>query len=106
MSIEQRKCRFIFENNLDVYRQYSYSACLVQCRKNAQRKYCGCNHHYIPNLQSAPHCDVEGLKCLNENYYNISVLKASWANRTGLICDCLPSCTEMELSVVKDDKHG
>lgn len=32
------------------------------------------------------------------------MLKASWSSRPGLYCDCLPSCTEAEISVVKDFK--
>ncbi|CAG9829802.1 unnamed protein product [Diabrotica balteata] len=51
-------------------------------------------------------CTLEGIKCLNEYYNEISVLKASWSNRTGLVCGCLPSCNEIELSVIRDDKVG
>lgn len=34
------------------------------------------------------------------------MLRAKWANRTGLICDCLPGCSEIELSIVKENKKG
>lgn len=33
------------------------------------------------------------------------VLKARWSQAYGLYCDCLPSCTEAEISVVKDFKE-
>lgn len=49
VSIRQRKCRFSDESDLNVYRYYSYSACCVQCRKDAQLKICNCAHHLMPN---------------------------------------------------------
>lgn len=51
-------------------------------------------------------CEIGGMACLNENYNELAVLKAYWAKRTGLVCDCLPSCTETELFLVKDEKTG
>ncbi|KOB70022.1 Uncharacterized protein OBRU01_11299 [Operophtera brumata] len=33
-----------------------------------------------------------------------SVLRAPWSSRDGLYCNCLPSCTEAEISIVKDFK--
>ncbi|XP_072379246.1 sodium channel protein Nach [Diabrotica undecimpunctata] len=106
VSIDQRKCRFPDESDLDVSRYYSYSACCVQCRKKAQLEKCGCIHHLMPNTSFEYQCTLEGIKCLNEYYNEISVLKASWSNRTGLVCGCLPSCNEIELSVIRDDKVG
>ncbi|ENN81481.1 hypothetical protein D910_09425, partial [Dendroctonus ponderosae] len=50
LNIHQRKCRFAEENYLDVINSYSYSACLMQCRKDAQLRKCGCAHHLMPNL--------------------------------------------------------
>lgn len=106
VSIEQRNCRFMDESDLDVYSYYSYSACCVQCRKDAQLKICNCTHHLIPNSPKDKHCDIKGLDCLNKNYNDLAVLKTKWAKRTGLVCSCIPSCTEIELSVVKDEKIG
>lgn len=106
VSIEQRNCRFMEESDLEVYSYYSYSACSVQCRKDAQLKICNCSHHLIPNSLKEKHCDINGLECLNRNYNDLAVLKAKWADRSGLVCSCLPSCTEIELSVVKDEKVG
>lgn len=51
-------------------------------------------------------CTIEGLECLNDNYNNLAVLKASWSNRSGLVCECLPSCTELEIELVRDIKTG
>ncbi|KAL3270747.1 hypothetical protein HHI36_021272 [Cryptolaemus montrouzieri] len=106
VSVEQRKCKFTYENDLGIYRHYSYSACCVHCRKNAQLKVCGCVHHLMPNVPKEFFCDINGLYCLNKYYNNLVVLKAHWSNRTGLVCNCLPSCTEFEMSVIKDNKFG
>ncbi|KAK9892744.1 hypothetical protein WA026_021936 [Henosepilachna vigintioctopunctata] len=106
VSVEQRNCKFTSENNLGIYDHYSYSACCVHCRKNAQLSVCGCIHHQVPNAPREMFCDIDGLYCLNKHYNNLIVLKAPWSNRTGLVCDCLPSCTEFEMTVIKDYKSG
>ncbi|XP_049825098.1 sodium channel protein Nach [Aethina tumida] len=106
VSIQQRKCRFTEETDLDVYPYYSYSACCVQCRKDAQLRICSCAHHLMPNVSFQQQCNIDGLYCINKHYNELAVLKAYWSNRTGLVCDCLPSCTEFEFSVIKDDKNG
>ncbi|CAH1993032.1 unnamed protein product [Acanthoscelides obtectus] len=106
VNIRQRKCRFNDESDLDVYRYYSYSACTVQCRKDAQMNKCGCAHHLMPNTTFKNQCKFNGLRCLSANYNELSILKAKWANKTGLYCECLPSCTEIELSVLRDDIEG
>ncbi|XP_063623985.1 pickpocket protein 28-like [Cydia splendana] len=100
----KRKCRYTDENFLDVYRHYSYSACTVQCRKDAQIRFCNCTNYFTPNVPEHLKCDVNGIICLNNHINELSVLKAKWSNRPGLYCDCLPSCTEAEISVVKDFK--
>ena len=48
-STKQRKCRFHDENDLSVYRYYSYSACITECRKQAQIQQCNCTSHLMPN---------------------------------------------------------
>ncbi|XP_018318427.1 sodium channel protein Nach [Agrilus planipennis] len=105
-SVEQRKCRFIDENYLDVYEYYSYSACTTQCRKDAQFQKCNCTHHLMPNTHNGKICDVDGLHCLHDNYNDIAVLKAVWANRNGLVCECLPSCTEVEITTIRESEEG
>ena len=51
---------------------------------------------------------MTGLKCLNEHYEDLSVVIAKWSyGRRGVVCDCLPSCTEVDISIVHDarDKY-
>lgn len=106
VSIRQRNCRFMGESDLDVYPHYSYSACCVQCRKDAQLSKCDCAHHLMPNTELNKQCTIEGLECLNKHYNDLAVLRAHWAKRSGLVCYCVPSCTELEMSVIKDEKLG
>lgn len=47
VAIKQRNCRFPNENNLRVYNVYSNSACIVNCRAEAQLKLCNCTPHYL-----------------------------------------------------------
>ncbi|XP_069359551.1 uncharacterized protein [Maniola hyperantus] len=102
---EKRKCRYINENTLQVYPYYSYSACTVQCRKDAQMRLCNCSNFFMPNTPEEEKCNISGVICMNQHSDHITVLRASWSNHKGLYCDCLPSCTEAEISVVKDIKE-
>lgn len=114
VSVEQRNCRYgeeAKEAHIDLYPYYSYSTCSVQCRADAQLRLCNCTHHLMPKRLSKDkskkqrqECDLAGMVCLNDNYNELAVLKATWARRTGLVCDCMPSCTEQEMFLVKDEK--
>lgn len=105
VSIDQRNCRYYDENNLNVHKLYSYSACSVQCRKDAQLRMCNCTSHLMPNTDISMHCGMKGLICLNEHYEELSVVIAKWTSgRKGVVCDCLPSCTELDISVVLDSR--
>ncbi|XP_013186814.1 pickpocket protein 19 [Amyelois transitella] len=104
ISPTKRKCRYTDENFLDVYRHYSYTACTVQCRKDAQLRLCNCTNYFMPNVPDHLKCNVSGIICLNDHVNVLSVLRAEWSSRTGLYCNCLPSCTEAEISIVKDFK--
>lgn len=47
VAFKQRNCRFPDENNLRVYNVYSNSACIVNCRAEAQLQMCNCTPHYL-----------------------------------------------------------
>lgn len=106
VSVSQRNCRYGEDNYLNVYRHYSYSACSVQCRKDAQLRLCNCTHHLMPNAGVQELCNLTGMACLNDNYNELAVLKAHWSKRTGLVCNCMPSCIETEMFLIKDEKSG
>lgn len=104
VSVEQRNCRYSDENMLDVHKYYSYSACSVQCRKDKQLKICNCTNHLMPNVPLSMQCHVEGLRCLNDHYEELAVVIAKWSDKKGVVCDCLPSCTEIDIGVVHDTR--
>ncbi|CAH1394798.1 unnamed protein product [Nezara viridula] len=83
ISIEQRKCRFHYENNLEAYKHYSYSGCIVNCRAKAQINFCQCLHHFMPKIKI------------------IGSLKTIDSNKPGLVCPCIPSCTEHDHHVIE-----
>ncbi|KAJ8722053.1 hypothetical protein PYW08_004455 [Mythimna loreyi] len=99
---EQRACRFHHENEDGLYPQYSYSACTVRCRKLAQLESCQCNDHFILDTTEETRCNLSGMACLNRLSSHLTTLKPPWANRPGLSCNCLPSCDETEITVIKD----
>ncbi|XP_055858498.1 sodium channel protein Nach isoform X2 [Episyrphus balteatus] len=106
-SVQQRNCRFNDENILNVHKYYSYSACIVQCRKDKQFRLCNCTSHLMPNTPEWLYCNMTGLQCLNEYYEDLSVVIAKWSyGRKGLVCDCLPSCSEVDISTVLDSKEN
>uniref|UniRef100_U5ETC3 Putative pickpocket 13 n=1 Tax=Corethrella appendiculata TaxID=1370023 RepID=U5ETC3_9DIPT len=108
-NVEQRNCRFDNENDgLEVYKYYSYSACSLQCRKNAQLKFCNCTNHLMPNTSAQYQCNITGFICLNDHYEQLSVIIPKWAaaTRKGIVCDCLPSCTEVDINIVHDSREN
>ncbi|XP_034249187.1 sodium channel protein Nach [Thrips palmi] len=105
-STMQRKCQFDDENDLSVYRYYSYSACITECRKKAQLAQCNCTSHLMPNAKESEICSLEGLMCLYQHYTSFSVLKTSWSRKEGLSCPCVPACTEPEYNIVTQESFG
>ncbi|XP_066153847.1 sodium channel protein Nach [Euwallacea fornicatus] len=103
LSIQQRKCRYPEENYLEVYPYYSYSACLLQCRKSAQLSKCACAHHLMPNTAEEDRCNITGLACIQTNFKQITVQKHPGSSNVGLECNCLVSCNEIQLDVVNED---
>jgi len=70
---------------------------------------CNCSSHLSPNSPEWQLCNMDGLECLNRNYEDLSVIIAKWSKRRGrkgLVCDCLPSCTEVDITTVFDSKEN
>ncbi|XP_047503728.1 pickpocket protein 19-like isoform X1 [Pieris napi] len=99
----QRACRFSYENDNGLYPLYSYSTCTVLCRKREQMKLCGCTDHFMIGSDESKMCNASGLLCLHRHFSQLTTLKPRWAGRRpGLVCDCLPSCDETEITIIKD----
>lgn len=61
----------------------------------------------MPYTDQSMHCEMTGIVCLNEHYEDLSVVIPKWSvgQRKGVVCDCLPSCTELDMSVVYDARN-
>ncbi|CAG4956011.1 unnamed protein product [Colias eurytheme] len=99
---EQRACRFNDDNQGGLYPHYSYSTCTVLCRKKRQVEICGCNDHFMIGAEDSKRCNISGISCLHNHASDLTTLKPPWNKRPGLACDCLPSCDETEITVIKD----
>ncbi|XP_076260141.1 pickpocket protein 11-like [Rhynchophorus ferrugineus] len=106
LSVENRECRFPEELpvNFKVHKLYSYSTCMVQCHAENHIRLCNCTHHLMPVYNTERYCDIEGLKCLTDHFEIVNRIHAKGYNKPGLICECLPSCTEPEYTIVSDLK--
>ncbi|CAG9764960.1 unnamed protein product [Ceutorhynchus assimilis] len=105
--IKKRECRFPKEvpHYLKVHKLYSYSTCMVQCHAKYHLKMCNCTHHFMPYYSKQGYCDIDGLKCLTDNFeiFNrLRLLRDTEELRN--ICECLPSCTEPEYNIISHKK--
>ncbi|BES96241.1 Amiloride-sensitive sodium channel [Nesidiocoris tenuis] len=100
LSIYQRKCRFPDENNLELADFYSYSSCIVDCRRRAQMKLCNCTSHFMPKTKPEEHCNYEGIICLDKHINYLSEPTTNPRGKGGLVCDCLPACVDLDFNVV------
>ena len=56
---------------LEAFKNYSRTGCLLECRAKHLIELCGCLPYYYPDLArvwtgGSSHCDVDGLRCLAE----------------------------------------
>jgi hypothetical protein len=45
----KRKCHFPWEGHPRYYPHYSYSACIVECRRSVEMALCNCTRHLLPS---------------------------------------------------------
>ncbi|RVE42930.1 hypothetical protein evm_012429 [Chilo suppressalis] len=48
------------------------------------------------------HCNITGLACLHSNKSVLTDLKPPWRKRPGLVCDCMPSCNDIEITIIRE----
>jgi hypothetical protein len=53
---DKRNCHFPWEQRTDHYPQYSYSACIVECRRRAEMALCNCTTHLLPRAGNTLSC--------------------------------------------------
>nr|CAD7574043.1 unnamed protein product [Timema californicum] len=101
VSLEQRGCRFTTENPHRAYPYYSATACIIECQALAQLELCNCTHHFTTSSFGGNRCNLRGLSCLTEFADTIGNQKPEGStDMDGLVCHCLPSCSEPEYTIV------
>ncbi|XP_055541332.1 sodium channel protein Nach [Wyeomyia smithii] len=100
---EVRRCVFPDEETDTLYPKYSYSVCVTECLKQAQISACNCCHHnmILNEKDKCPICGYEGLFCLDHKdlMFPQTTIMQPWRTN-GLVCQCLPSCTEHEIQII------
>ena len=104
MSVEQRNCEFWDENgSLDLFKIYSQSNCLMECKHKAAAVFCDCIPLSFPQSDKNPRklCDYYGNYC----YQNMITIFSNMTN-----CSCPHDCAaeKYSLSVIssKIDTEG
>ncbi|CAA9999232.1 unnamed protein product [Nesidiocoris tenuis] len=106
LSIYQRKCRFPDENNLKSAEFYSYSSCIVDCRRRAQMELCNCTSHFMPKTSKCNrNTHLESLRRQHAITQFLAKLSCYLLEPTtnprgkgGLVCDCLPACADLDFN--------
>ncbi|XP_072949801.1 sodium channel protein Nach-like [Epargyreus clarus] len=84
-----RDCLFRYERPRVLvwpFQEYTYSACILNCKAVAQNTFCNCTHHFLSKIVGIPACDVKGLACLNSNREKLITFK----------CVCPMSCEDIQ----------
>ncbi|XP_066907455.1 sodium channel protein Nach isoform X2 [Halyomorpha halys] len=89
LSVQQRKCRFIEESNLEISPVYSYRLCQSECRMHLSLKLCGCIPYFYRNTGKYKVCGPSGMNCLDK--YKERLLKLRDGNKRE-VCDCIQNC--------------
>ncbi|XP_036324819.1 pickpocket protein 19 [Rhagoletis pomonella] len=103
---EHRGCRFPHEvTPHSSFRAYSFSACMVDCIRLLQMRYCNCTMYNLLPVprKDMPDCDYSGYLCLEKETKATPDIKMllPWPENNET-CDCLPSCVEHDLRSVME----
>ncbi|BES90503.1 pickpocket 23 short form [Nesidiocoris tenuis] len=98
LSIKQRKCVFKDEKELLSAKEYSYWACMNDCRMKLAKERCFCVPFIVVAVPGFPHCDFEGMRCLAIHEDEI---------KNASRCSCELGCDNTRYEVVKlSDSNG
>ncbi|BES90504.1 pickpocket 23 short form [Nesidiocoris tenuis] len=98
LSIKQRKCVFKDERKLVAAKEYSYWACMNDCRMKLAKERCLCVPFIVFAVPGFPHCDFEGMRCLAIHQDEIE-------NATRCSCELGCDNTVYEVEKLSDSKR-
>ena len=103
---ETRGCYFDGEKQLRFFKSYTKANCEFECLSNFTYQVCGCNKFSMQRTKDMKTCQLNDTGCFlhtsekfPRSYYEDSENKR---NHPHYPCSCLPSCTEIKYSVVKE----
>ena len=79
---------------------------MILVSKKKIQDFISCLRYNFYILASHKKCDIQGLACLEKYYTELTVQKPTESTKNGIVCDCLTSCTEIHLFVIKEEKSG
>ncbi|XP_021937646.1 sodium channel protein Nach-like [Zootermopsis nevadensis] len=104
---ERRKCNFPWEGRPEYYPQYSYSACIVECRRRTEMALCNCTRHLLPPAgKTGKACDINNIFCIKDNEYWLLTLGPPWTtNSNALKCPCRSGCEDIQIDAIQSRSH-
>ncbi|XP_033610859.1 sodium channel protein Nach [Cryptotermes secundus] len=109
--IKRRGCRFPEEipDHYKLFKYYSYSTCVLECRAIKMLEHCNCINHIIHPAVSGNFtpCNIDGLLCLNNIYSDLVKLKGKHSEsemESGMTCDCSADCNEPDQFILHEEK--
>ncbi|XP_041970670.1 sodium channel protein Nach-like [Aricia agestis] len=93
LTVGQRRCRFIHENNLPHFSVYTYTMCRMECRIRLCLQYCQCIPFFYRKREDEKTCDVKGMHCLAKYKDELKNLRDNAGKK--LDCDCFPICDDV-----------
>lgn len=97
-SPENRGCYFQGERELEFFKIYTKSHCVIECLSNYTVKTCGCAKFSMPREPGTPICGLKDAKCLRRSTRNWGERK-SLSDTDLVYCDCLPSCYSIDYHI-------
>ncbi|XP_058458184.1 sodium channel protein Nach-like [Malaya genurostris] len=90
--VQQRRCRFSHESNLEFYpNYYSHSLCLLDCRLRLFLDHCSCLPYFYNVNAQVPVCRPKELQCIVDHLGEI--------RRSLSSCGCLKDCNTISFTL-------
>ncbi|KYB27274.1 sodium channel protein Nach [Tribolium castaneum] len=111
IDVSKRKCLFNNESQLHNFVHYNFQNCIIECRMNLSRQYCGCipfyYQHETGTYPKTRTCNLRDVQCLTDHRkllmssvpgYDFSRIGPDhkWGTEQQICRKCLPDCDYVE----------
>jgi acid-sensing ion channel, other len=90
----KRFCYFENEKDLEFFKSYSRSNCMIECQAKASLEACGCVGYWMPRRQDTPICNISSFDCVNT--------LPKFEDK----CDCYPVCNHIKYDLVLTEENS